>query len=389
MSPTDYKVVLADASPGETGLEVGRYGKSENQEPSAGPPPVKWYQSRRILIITAALVVVGLGLGIGLGLGLKKAKGTALDFPLIRPPVYASTPSALKPSSRRRLAFNSAADAGSQIKDRMYSAGPANYLSRLSSVDGSLAELKTRALESPKVCLTKAAQKFEPQLPNDESFPMYFSCKEVMNSQLTVYFGQSEGQNYLAELQKSDGANSPTMAVLAKIDSAGTKTDVWQIIVADTASPKTVSVIHIRADQTTSTNHVIVAATSNGLGVGCGVKLSASSTALWVYGDPADNNVGDTYQSSVQLCPTDGGYDTNTVPSSPVSATNTWATFCLNPSTLSSITSTLCDSLKSGYPLSSFSYAQLGSTSYADKAYTLITSPTMPAGLTDFKEVAK
>jgi len=388
MSPTDYKVVLADASPGETGLEVGRYGKPEGQEPSAAPQPVKWYQSRRILIITAALVVVGLGLGIGLGLGLKKAKGTALDFPLIRPPVYASTPSALKPSSRRRLAFGIAVDAASQIKDKMYAAGPANYLSRLSSVDGRLAELKTRALESPKVCLTKAAQKFEPPLPNDESFPMYFSCKEVMNSQLTVYFGQSEGQNYLAELQKSDGANSPTMAVLAKIDSAGTKTDVWQIIVADTATPKTVSVIHIRADQTTSTNHVIVAATSTGLGVGCGVKLSASSTALWVYGDPADNMVGDTYQSSVLPCPTDVGYDTNTVPSSPT-AGNTWAAFCLDPSSLLSIASTLCDSLKSSYPLSSFSYAQLVSTSYADKAYTLITSPTMPAGLTDFKEVAK
>jgi len=268
----------------------------------------------------------------------------------------------------------------------MYSPGPGNYLSRLSSVDGRLAELKTRALESPKVCLTKAAQKFEPPLPNDESFPMYFSCKEVMNSQLTVYFGQSDGQNYLAELQKSDGANSPTMAVLAKIDSAGTKTDVWQIIVADTATPKTVSVIHVRADQTTSTNHVIVAATSNGLGVGCGVKLSASlsasSTALWVYGDPADNNVGGTYQSS-QPCPTDVAYDTNTV------VGNTWAAFCLDPSSLLSIASTLCDSLKSSYPLSSFSYAQLVSTSYADKAYTLITSPTMPAGLTDFKEVAK
>lgn len=209
-----------------------------------------------------------------------------------------------------------------------------------------------------------------------------FQCTFPARRRLTIYFGRKDGQNYLAELQKSDGANSPTMAVLAKIDSAGTKTDVWQIIVADTVSPKTVSVIHIRADQATSTNHVIVAATSTGLGVGCGVKLSASSTALWVYGDRADNNVGDTYQSTVVPCPSNTAYDTNVV------LTNTWDSFCLEPSSLSSITSTLCDSLKSSYPLSSFSYAQLGSTNYADKAYTLITSPTMPA-LTDFKEVAK
>ena len=263
----------------------------------------------------------------------------------------------------------------------MYSLGPANYISRLTQVDSRLTELKTRALESPKVCLKKVEVKFEPQLPNNESFPMYFSCKDALSSQLAIYFGRKDGQNYLAELQKTDG-NSPTMAVLAKIDSNGTKTDVWQIIVDDTVIPKAVSVIHIRADNVTSTSHVIVAATSTGLGVGCGVKLSSTSSALWVYGYPADNMVGGTY-AGVVACPTASGYDTNTVVAS------SWDSFCLDPSSLPSLSSnTLCDTLKSGYPLSSFSYAQLGSTSYADKAYTLITAPTtVLTGLTDFKEI--
>jgi hypothetical protein len=204
---------------------------------------------------------------------------------------------------------------------------------------------------------------------------MYFSCIEQLNSDSTIYFGSKDGQHYLAEVQKNQ---VPTMTVLAKIDSAGTKTDVWQIIVDTTVNPKTVSVIHIRADQSTNTNHIIVAATSTGLGVGCGVKMSTTSTALWVYGSPSDNNVGDTYQSAV-ACPTTAGYDTSTV-------AGNWYEFCFDPSTLASTSSSACTSLTgSNFPLSSFSYAQLTSTSYADTAYTMITSPSVPSGLADFK----
>ena len=265
----------------------------------------------------------------------------------------------------------------------MFAAGPANYLSRLESVDTRLKEFKTRAAESPKVCLKKEAQKFEPSLPNGEQFLMYFSCKEKMGS-LTVYFGRKDGQNYLAELQLTDGT-TPTLAVLAKIDNAGTKAEVWQIMV-DNTSPYAVSVIHIRADQSTNTNHIIVAATKTGLGVGCGIKLSSTTDALWVYGSPGDNGVGDNFSGAVS-CPSTNSAEY----SSSTEVANVWYSFCFNPSTsLSVLSSTLCASLSgSNFPLSSFSYAQLGSTNYGSSAYTMITNPTMPSGLTDFTEVEK
>ena len=286
----------------------------------------------------------------------------------------------------RNLASNTIleSDAIDTIKTRLFQEGPGDFSYRLGMIDERLQEFKTRAKESDKECLSTIAVKFEPTLPNNEAFPMYFSCKEEMSSQLSVYFGQKDGQYYVAELQKGGTVaglgNIPSIAVLASVDSAGNKVDVWQIAVEDTANPKTVSVFHIMADKIANTIQVIAAATSTGTGIGCGIKMSSTASALLVYGYPGDNN-----SPSGNLCPNNNNDYINSVDS----GAGLWEVYCVNPVTLASISpDTPCTSLLSGFPLAAFSYADLVSTAYADSAYSLIFSPSLPDGLVDFKKSA-
>ena len=268
------------------------------------------------------------------------------------------------------------------IETKLFQKGPGDFSNRLGMVDGRLQEIKKRAKESdtPKECLSVTSEKFEPKLPNNEAFPMYFSCKEEMSGQLSVYFGQKDDKYYVAELQKGGNVAGlgiiPSIAVLASVDSEGNKVDVWQIVVEDTASPKTVSVFHINADKVANTIHVITASTSTGTGVGCGIKMSSTTSSLWVYGFAGDNG-------SPITCPTDittGDYISSTVDGN-------WQSYCVNPATLLDLSpSTLCSTISTNFPLTDFSYAQLVSTSYANDAYSLIFNPVMPAGLVDFKK---
>jgi hypothetical protein len=274
-------------------------------------------------------------------------------------------------------------DAMSTIKTRLFQAGPGDFSYRLGMVDGRLQEIKKRAKESdtPKECLTVTSEKFEPKLPNNEAFPMYFSCKEEMSGgQLNVYFGQKDDKYYVAELQKGGNVpglgNIPSIAVLASVDSEGNKVDVWQIVVDDTASPKTVSVFHINADKVANTIQVITASTSSGTGVGCGIKMSSTASSMWVYGFAGDDG-------SPVTCPTDatnGDYINSVV-------AGDWQSYCVNPTTLLDISpSTLCSTISTNFPLADFSYNQLDLNSYANDAYSLIFNPVMPAGLIDFKK---
>jgi hypothetical protein len=131
------------------------------------------------------------------------------------------------------------------------------------------------------------------------------------------------------------------------------------------------------ADKVANIIQVIAAASSSGTGIGCGIKMSSTASAMWVYGYPSDNG-------SPNPCPTDstaGDYINSVV-------SGDWGSYCVDPAALTDISpNTPCSSLLSGFPLADFSYAQLGSTSYANDAYNLIFSPSLPAGLVDFKKV--
>lgn len=366
-----------------TEAQLGSADNKYSEESAAAPKTTWWTKARIYIVVASVLVVVGLALGLGLGLGLKSSGDVvSLDIPFLKPPVYSASPTGLK--SRRRLLRNESHDvdrllsqfttssAMTTLKSRLFTSGPGDFNYRLGLVDNRLQEFKTRALESNRVCLSTSASLFSPTLPNLESFPMYFSCKEKMSDSLNVYFGQKDGKYYVAELT----TGSPSIGVLASVDSAGTVVDVWQIMADSTSTPKTASVFHINADKTSGTIQVIGAASYVGTGVGCGIKMSSTSSAMWFYGNPSDNG-------SPSPCPTDtttGDYLASVV-------SGDWQSFCVDPSTLTDISSSLCTTLSTSFPQSDFSYAQLVSDGYGATAYTLISSPTLPSGLVDFNEI--
>ena len=264
------------------------------------------------------------------------------------------------------------------VKEKMFLSGPADFSYRLKTVDNRLQELKKRALESSKVCLTSTPVLYKPNLPNNESFPLYLSCKDQISDKLTVYFGKMNSTWYLAMFQITD-IISPTIAVLASIDSDGSKVDTWQIMVDESTTPFSASVLHIKADKSFNTISVITASSitqvqGNQLastGIGCGVQLSSTSEALWIFGYPFDN-------STSNLCPSsDTDYLSKTDSSD-------WQEFCVSPSGLTDVSSGSCTSLKNNYPLSIFSYNQLVSTLYGATAYNLAHSPAIPTGVVDF-----
>lgn len=390
---------IVDYEPVESQLETPpslEIQKDETIEMPIALGITKGWTRNRILIALGITACIALAVGLGVGLGMKKEedKGIPLDIPFLKPPVAASSPSGLK-SARRRLhqvenqMFGltstqfSTFSATQEVKNRLFSPGPGDFTYRLGKVDERLQELKSRALESPKPCLISTpAVKFEPTLPNNEAFPMYFSCKDRLNDKLTVYFGKKNTTWYLAELQKTDNVNAPTIAVLASIDSDGNQVDTWQIMVDETLSDKNSSVLHIKADKKANTISVLTASSITqtqgqqlaSTGVGCGIKLSSTSSELWIFGYPADNAPNGPTGS----CPSsDADYLSSTASS------NNWQDFCVHPSQLTDINATGCTALKN-FTLSIFSYSQLVSSSYGKIAYNMIYNPQMPSGIVDF-----
>jgi hypothetical protein len=210
---------------------------------------------------------------------------------------------------------------------------------------------------------------------------MYFSCKDRLSEKLTVYFGKKNTTWYLAELQKTDNViapTTPTIAVLASIDSDGNQVDTWQIMVDETLPDKNSSVLHIKADKKANTISVLTASSITqtqgqqlgSTGVGCGIKLSSTSSELWIFGYPADNRPTGACPSS------DADYLSSTASS------NNWQDFCVHPSQLTDINAG-CTALRN-FSLSIFSYSQLVSSSYGKFAYNMIYNPQMPSGIVDF-----
>lgn len=261
------------------------------------------YRSYYIAFIIVSVVALGLGLGLGLGLKKSPPPRALINIPPMQPPVTASVPNALRPSSATWVKTQSAADATrsslmslqsltagaarsahfsvqavtdnsslTAIQNRVFGPGPTDFVTRLGKIDERIQELKTRNLESERgrVCIGEAAQLWTPNfLPAGVTFPMWFSCKEVMDPQggLSVYFGTQGTTSYVAELQWPATAGTvPRMAVLAAVSNNGTQVEAWQII----TGTNSVSYVQIRADRTTNSVEV---RTRLDTSVGCAVAI--------------------------------------------------------------------------------------------------------------------
>eukprot|EP00656_Telonema_subtile_P015710 TRINITY_DN18261_c0_g1_i5.p1 TRINITY_DN18261_c0_g1~~TRINITY_DN18261_c0_g1_i5.p1 ORF type:complete len:267 (+),score=58.12 TRINITY_DN18261_c0_g1_i5:81-881(+) len=241
-----------------------------------------------------------------------------------------------------------------------------DFIGRLGQVDGRIESLDNRQQESVRQCTGEALQSWTPtaSFPDGSTFPMKFSCSEVMNDQpdstLSVYFGIDGNTTYLAELQVSTGSN-PTMAVLVKAHNASgvTTVEVWQVVAI---SSNYSSWMHIYAQDgdTTTANKALelsVAGQGPNLGVGCGVRLFAGANytkATGDFSDPAPPNPG---------C----GAVTNPV--------------CVSSSDLANSTQAPCDALV--YSIPAFTTTTLDSGNFQTVAGTMASGSGMPT-LTDF-----
>ncbi len=248
---------------------------------------------------------------IGLACGKKdENKSNPFNAPAIKPPVENQSPSGFKVTALALSADSNLAE----IKAKFYGDGPTDFIDRLTKVDGRIAEYESRASSGDSgKCVSEEPKLWDVKdIPGVGAFPMYFSCYEVMtstdaNTSLTVYFGKKDGYWYVAELSKNTASNEPpTIAVLAKVNDAGTETTVVQ---ASIETNFTTSIFHIYANDTTKVFEMANASnrtSSNGTGsganytgVGCGVRLKANSDFIYGTGKFTSENCSTASASTV------------------------------------------------------------------------------------------
>ena len=191
-----------------------------------------------------------------------------------------------------------------EMKDRLFSPGPIDFMYRLNSVDSRLDSLASAII----ACADTPTSTYIPpaSLATGFSFPMELACVQTVDatslgvSDFKVYFGKSGGYWYIAEIQtnasfESNDSNPPTMAVLSKIDESGEEMEVFQISVEKSSVDNLyyASVTHILANKTLGIFELSSASSANYThtnspganftGLGCGIQMKTDGT--YVYGD--------------------------------------------------------------------------------------------------------
>jgi hypothetical protein len=241
-------------------------------------------------------------------LALLSACGGSLDIPDALPIVQDTLPTTLKDSTGATFMARSvsqmdtqllAADSDiTELKTRLFSAGPTDFQYRLSSIDGRMNELEERAGS----CEDEDAKAWSVPV-GSTGIPlttMYFQCYTNVTgpgvSDYKIYFGKKGGYWYLAELQINDNFESndgepPTMGVLAKIADDSTSVEAYQITVEKVSSSYYATITQILADKTGGIFEVSSASTAdstqvlspgaNMTGLGCGIQMKTDGTNIY------------------------------------------------------------------------------------------------------------
>jgi hypothetical protein len=196
----------------------------------------------------------------------------------------------------------------SEMKSRLFSPGPTDFMYRLKMVDerlDSLADAIEECGDTPTSTYTP------PVAVTGFNFPMQFACKQVVDAtsqgvnDFKVYFGKSGGYWYVAELQtntdfESSDAEPPTMGVLSKISEAGDEMEVYQISVEKKSGTYYSTVTQIKANKTTGVFELATASSAdstqtispgaNFSGLGCGVSMKTDGTYVYATGKFSQNS---------------------------------------------------------------------------------------------------
>ena len=263
------------------------------------------------------------------------SSGSSLGVGELLPPVSASVPTTLSSGSAavssRAVVHRSGREVSqlTTIKERFFTSGPTDFMNRVKPVHDRLKSLSGRNVETARTCVSEAAQAWEiTGMPDKDgtmtgTFTMYFSCSETVSDNLTLYFGKKDGYSYVAELQIDDTGETPTIAVLGKVDDNSTVSEVWQIIInsADKVngdnSKKRSAWLYVKGNSTTKTFEMASGATGTlatspnevepFTGVGCGVRMNINETHVYTVGLYTDFNQsagGDCSAADVPVCAT-------------------------------------------------------------------------------------
>ena len=242
------------------------------------------------------------------GCGKSEEGGTTSSSPIpsMVTIAKATLPSTLESSAVGKMPFfklSNMVDSNlTELKDRIFSPGPTDFMYRLKMVDERLDSLADAITQ----CEGTATQSVTPPaVATGFSFPMELACVQTVDaaslgvSDFKVYFGKSGGYWYVAELQtnaefgNSDG-EPPTMGVLSKINETGADMEVFQISVEKVSGTYHSSVTHIKADQTNGVFELSSASSAdqtqtispgaNFTGVGCGVSMKTNGTNVYASG---------------------------------------------------------------------------------------------------------
>lgn len=230
------------------------------------------------------------------------ASGSSSPVPSMVTIAKSSLPSALESSAASLMMVDANL---TELKTRIFSPGPTDFLYRLKMVDNRLASLA----DAITACeATTTSTYTPPTIATGFSFPMKLSCKQTIDSASQgvsdhkVYFGKDGGYWYVAELSTNTdfdtGADSdaepPTMGVLAKVNDAGDDMEVFQISVEKKSSTYYSTVTHIKANKTTGVFELSTASSAdttqtispgaNFSGVGCGVDMKTDGTHVYAFG---------------------------------------------------------------------------------------------------------
>lgn len=210
-----------------------------------------------------------------------------------------------------------------EMKSRVFSPGPTDFMFRLKMVDERLAGLSDAIIP----CENKATSTYTPPaVATSFSFPMELACLQTIDatsqgvSDFKVYFGKSAGYWYVAELQtnsdfETGDAEPPTMGVLSKISEDGTQMEVYQISVEKKGGSYYSSVTHIKANKTlgefelstgsSANQSQTISPGANFTGLGCGVKMKTDGTHIYAAGLFSQNDTCPTSTATVCANATD------------------------------------------------------------------------------------
>ena len=306
----------------------------EMESAATEAPKSKKSSTAKIVAFAVAVVVIGaIAVGVAFAAGAFRGSTAPLSVPALVPPVKKATPKGLsdgkdlarrmtgrapRTSSIRRPAAETQWEGQQgrrhlqvctgrstdgpdckqpleEIKSRLFSGGPTDFLDRLGKVDERMKSLMRRSSETSRgrKCMAEDAKKWSaPEFPGGAGkFDMWLQCQEDLKEGSYIFFGRKEKYWYLAEVQESTG-DEFNGAVLAKISDTSSEVHIWQI----TSMSATVSGwLEITADNAGETSILQLSFATNEVGttgIGCGVQMISSEGKILLKGELADRSCG-------------------------------------------------------------------------------------------------